>query len=76
MAILVGNEPLLVFKLKVVQLLHTHTHVGACLNNEKVVTSAWVVNNTFFSTPKHTRIADYEQPWRPHGQPAYQLARQ
>ena len=43
MAKLVRNNPSLLFKFAVFRLSHAHVHGGACLNNEKVVTSARVV---------------------------------
>ena len=51
MANLVRNKPSLIFKLAVFRLSHAHVHGGACLNNEKVVTSARVVKKRalFFS---------------------------
>jgi hypothetical protein len=70
---LVRHKPLLIFKLAVFRLSHTHVHGGASLNNEKVVTSARVVKKRalFFRTliyadrvsratmasPRATRIA-------------------
>jgi hypothetical protein len=62
----------LIFKLAVFRLSHAHVHGGACLNNEKVVTCAQVVNKRALFLLGHlfTQIASHEQPWRPHGQPA------
>jgi hypothetical protein len=47
---LVRQKPSLIFKLAVFRLSHAHVHGGACLNNEKVVTSARVVKKVFFRT--------------------------
>jgi hypothetical protein len=49
---------------------------GYVKNRKQRLRVAWVfIVNSFFSRAKYTRIVAHEQPWRPHGQPAYQLAR-
>jgi hypothetical protein len=66
----VTHKPSLILKLAIFRLSHARVHVGACLNNEKVVTSARVVKKrALFFTHLFTQIASHEQPWRPHGQP-------
>jgi hypothetical protein len=45
---LVRHKPSLVFKLAVFGLVQAHVHGGACLNNEKVVTSARVIKKRAF----------------------------
>jgi hypothetical protein len=49
---IVTHKPSLILKLAVFLLSHAHVHGGACLNNEKVVTSAQVVKKRalFFRT--------------------------
>jgi hypothetical protein len=49
----------------------SHVHGGACFTNEKVVTSARVVEKrALFFRALFTQVAFHEQPRRPHGQPA------
>jgi hypothetical protein len=51
----VRYKPSLILKLTVFRLSHAHVHGGACLKNEKVVTSAWVVKKRALFSP-HTYI--------------------
>jgi hypothetical protein len=52
LAKLVGDNPSLIFKFAVFRFSHAYVHGGACLKNEKVVTSARVVEKRalFFRT--------------------------
>jgi hypothetical protein len=65
---LVRHKPSLIFKLAVFRLSHAHVHGGACLNNEKVVTSAQVAKKRalFFRTLMYSdRVsrATMASPW-------------
>jgi hypothetical protein len=48
---------------------------GYVKNRKKRLLVALVLLTRFLPRAKYTRIVAHEQPWRPHGQPAYQRAR-
>jgi hypothetical protein len=52
-----------------------HACVGVYEKQEKAVTCGIGIVNSFFSRAKYSRIVANEQPWRPHGQRAYQYTR-
>jgi hypothetical protein len=48
------------------------TGVHAFTTKKSLLPHGWLKSARFFFAHLFTQIASHEQPWRPHGQPAYQ----